>query len=86
MHKVVKIGGKEIEVRGLTWGEKAALKREGINIGDLDPGQDNDDVVEKVIRISCGDIDLADLPSAEVYNLFRQVMRLTFLGEAEAKN
>jgi len=86
MHKTIKVGGKEIEVRGLTWGEKADLKREGINIGALDPNQDNDEVVEKVIRIACGDLDLDPLLSSEVYGLFREVIRLTFLTEHEAKN
>ncbi len=86
MQKTVKVGGKEIKVRGMTWGEKADLKREGIKIGALDPDQDNDVVVERVIQTVCGDIDLRPLPSSEVYGLFREIVRLTFVSEREAKN
>lgn len=86
MHKTIKVGGTEIEVRGLTWGEKKALRNEGIDLGQLDAGPDGDETVARVIQTVCGDINLDPLPSSDVYALFREIMKLTFVPEDEAKN
>jgi len=87
MEKTIKIGGRDLRIRGLTWGEKKRLKAEGHNLAKLDPYADNDELVEKTIEIVCGDrAFLDDLPSSEVYRLFGEINRLSYLTEDEAKN
>jgi len=89
MEKTVKIGGRDITIRALTWREKKQLKDEGYNISNMDPYADNDKLVERVIGLSAGIADLSfleDLPVYEVYGLFRKIVKTSAVGEDEAKN
>jgi len=89
MEKPFEICGRKVMVRGLTWGEKKALKAEGYNIAEIDPGRDNDDLVEAVLSTVLGHdfLDqIADAQALDVYRLFLQIHRLTFVLEDEAKN
>ena len=85
-NKTVKIGDEKVTVRGLKWGEKKALKQDGIVIGALDPEQDNDDIVEKVISVVLPDLSLDDYESSDVYSIFKAIMELTFLTADQVKN
>jgi|GEM_PF-3009490 len=85
MGKTVKVG-PGIEIRALTWGEKRKLKEEGFDLSGLDPQVDNDALVERVIHLSTGRSVQDTLAVAEVYALFREIFRLSFVGEDEAKN
>jgi hypothetical protein len=87
MKKTITIGGQEIQIRGLTWGEKAQLKADGFNLSYIDPRADNDEMVEKVISIVLEpDFDFTALESSEVYSLFAEIHKLTFLSGKESKN
>ena len=86
MHKTIKLGGQKIEVRGLTWGEKKGLREEGVDLANLEPGTGGDEAVARVIQTVCGEINLDPLPSSEVYGLFHEIMKRTFVPEDEAKN
>jgi len=89
MKKTVKIGGKEIEIRGLKWRQVQELKEKGYNISFLNPMVDNDDLVIKTIEKSCGDtkfIDDMDLDAIEVYKLFKEIHKLTYVPEETEKN
>jgi len=87
MEQVIKVGGKDIKIRALTWADKKNLKAEGTDLSNINPGMDNDDLVEKVVELSVGDRSLLDpLKIHEVYELFRSITKLSFLGPDEAKN
>ena len=88
MDKDVEIGGKKIKIRSLKWGEKKRLKEEGHNLSLLDPFADNDEMVERVVEISCGDASAIDndMETYDVYKLFKEIVRLSFVGEEQEKN
>lgn len=87
MDKVVKVGGKDIKIRALTWSQKKKLKANGADLSNINPSLDNDELVEKVVELSVGDKSILDpLEIHEVYELFRSITKLSFLGKDEAKN
>lgn len=87
MEKAVEIAGKKVVIRGLKWGELMGLKREGYNLSALDPARDNDELVVRTIETVCGDTGfLEDAGASEVYGLFREIHRLTYLSPDETKN
>lgn len=86
MHRRVEIGGKAFEIRGLKRREVKTLRAEGFRPGQLDAEKADDymDRVFDLIGVAPSEVD--DLQYAEALELFRQVMEMTFLGEAERKN
>jgi len=85
MERIVEVDGNEITVRGLKWKEYKELKADGFSFRDLDPQADNDDWVERVARAGVADdTDVEDLGVSDIYKLFDEICRLTFLrGDAE---
>jgi len=87
MQKTIEIGKHKIQIRAMTWGEKKQLKTEGFDLMRPNPEQDNDEWVEKVIRMVCGDdAKIDDLTINEVYKLFREIHKFSLLGAQEEKN
>jgi len=76
-----------IPIKGLTWGQKKALKADGIILEKMDATADNDDIVERVLQMAGMSLEkLCDLEVINTYELFGEVVRKTFLREEDAKN
>ncbi len=89
MEKTIKIGGNDIQIRGLKWREVQELKGKGYNLSWLDPTADNDELVLITIEKACGNtgfIEKLDLDAIEVYRIFKEIHKLTYVGEPESKN
>lgn len=87
---------KKIDVRGLTWGEKKRLKKEGFDFRTLDLKEDNDEFAEKVVLMCALDPGETKrlmetegedgVGVEEVYRAFWEVVKRTFPGAGAVKN
>lgn len=81
-----KIGKQEFEVRGLTRREVKRFRAEGFDFAALQPEQ-TEEISDKVFEAVGLDLEAVDdLTYGEASDLFREIMRLSFLGAEDRKN
>jgi hypothetical protein len=86
--ETIRVGGRDLSVRGLTRKEVKRLKQDGFNLNNLLADQ-VDDAMDAVFSLAMepDDIDyLDDCIAQESYRAFRAVMDLTFGSRDAEKN
>ena len=87
MQKTVKVGGRQVKIRGIKWKEKLSLKADGYDLTNIDLKANNDALVERVVDMAVLNRSvLDDLEILDVYSVFFQIVRLSFTGEVASKN
>jgi hypothetical protein len=87
MMKYVTREGGTIEFRGLKWGEKNQLKKDGFNVVKPDPQVDNDELVSRVVELCVEDFSqLDELDIIDVYELYGEIIRRSFQEKSAEKN
>ncbi|MBA2881833.1 ferritin-like protein [Desulfosalsimonas propionicica] len=84
----ISVGGRQIEVRGLTRKEVKELAEDGLNLGAL-PRSLAEQAVDAVFKrvLSQDDTDYLDgLVNAEAVRVYRRIMDLTYGSGEEEKN
>ena len=90
MEKTIEVAGKTIRIRSLKWGEKEDLRAEGLNVARPDrENSDTDAMVARVVGACVLDEDKAKLDDMEilqVYEIYRQILEISYVGEKDTKN
>lgn len=84
----ISVGGRQIELRGLTRKEVKELAEDGLNLGAL-PRSLAEQAVDAVFKrvLSQDDMDYLDgLVNAEAVRVYRRIMDLTYGSGEEEKN
>lgn len=86
MYLTFKTNAGEIEYRGFTWGQKKALKKNGIDPSDTE-SMKQDGAIEAVVRAGLKEPDqVDDLLPREVRALYMAIIRESYVSGDEAKN